>query len=237
MDFIGAYSAGNLLFLLKGLMTTLFVAFIAIVFSFIFGSILGILRYAKIPVLSKVVAVCVETIRNLPLLLIIFFTFFALPEVGIKMSVMMAAVSALIIFESAMLSEIVRSGLNSIEKGQIEAARSSGLTYIQTMQHIILPQALRRMVPPIVSQFISLLKDTSLAVVISLPELLHNAQIVNGKNVNYVIPTFLLIAFIYFLVNYSLSLLARRLETKERSNRKSTGKTLPIQQQAGSEPM
>ncbi|MDN4523836.1 amino acid ABC transporter permease [Fictibacillus fluitans] len=233
MDFIGAYSLGNLLFLLKGLGTTLLVAFIAIIFSFLIGSILGILRYAKIPVLSGIVALCVEVIRNLPLLLIIFFTFFALPEVGIKLSVTMAAITALIIFESAMLSEIVRSGLNSIEKGQIEAARSSGLTYMQTMQHIILPQALRRMVPPIVSQFISLLKDTSLAVVISLPELLHNAQIVNGKNVNYVIPTFLLIAVIYFLVNYSLSLVARRLEIKERTNRKSTGKVLPAKHQAG----
>ncbi|MDM5198448.1 amino acid ABC transporter permease [Fictibacillus enclensis] len=233
MDFIGAYSSGNLLFLLKGLGTTLLVAFIAIIFSFLIGSILGILRYAKIPVLSRIVAVCVEVIRNLPLLLIIFFTFFALPEVGIKLSVTMAAITALIIFESAMLSEIVRSGLNSIEKGQIEAARSSGLTYMQTMQHIILPQALRRMVPPIVSQFISLLKDTSLAVVISLPELLHNAQIVNGKNVNYVIPIFLLIAVMYFLVNYSLSLVARRLEMKERTNRKSTGKVLPSKQQTG----
>ncbi|RXY99644.1 amino acid ABC transporter permease [Fictibacillus sp. S7] len=233
MDFIGAYSSGNLLFLLKGLGTTLLVAFIAIIFSFLIGSILGILRYAKIPVLSRIVAVCVEVIRNLPLLLIIFFTFFALPEVGIKLSVTMAAITALIIFESAMLSEIVRSGLNSIEKGQIEAARSSGLTYMQTMQHIILPQALRRMVPPIVSQFISLLKDTSLAVVISLPELLHNAQIVNGKNVNYVIPIFLLIAVMYFLVNYSLSLVARRLEMKERTNGKSTGKVLPAKQQTG----
>ncbi|WHY74015.1 amino acid ABC transporter permease [Fictibacillus enclensis] len=233
MDFIGAYSSGNLLFLLKGLGTTLLVAFIAIIFSFLIGSILGILRYAKIPVLSRIAAVCVEVIRNLPLLLIIFFTFFALPEIGIKLSVTMAAITALIIFESAMLSEIVRSGLNSIEKGQIEAARSSGLTYMQTMQHIILPQALRRMVPPIVSQFISLLKDTSLAVVISLPELLHNAQIVNGKNVNYVIPIFLLIAVMYFLVNYSLSLVARRLEMKERTNRKSTGKVLPAKQQTG----
>lgn len=232
MDFIGAYTPGHLLYLLKGLGVTLMVAFIAIILSFIFGSILGILRYAKIPILSKVVAVCVEAVRNLPLLLIIFFTYFALPEVGIKMSIMMAAISALVIFESAMLSEIVRSGLNSIEKGQIEAARSSGLTYIQTMRHIILPQALRRMVPPIVSQFISLLKDTSLAVVISLPELLHNGQIINGKNVNYVIPTFLLIAVMYFLVNYTLSILASRLENKERKNKKSSGKTILVQEQS-----
>ena len=212
MDFSGAYSTGNLLFLLKGFFVTLEVAFISIILSFIIASLLGIVRYAKIPLLSKVVAVLVETVRNLPLLLIIFFTYFALPEVGIKLNVIQSAVAALTVFESAMLSEIVRSGLNSIEKGQIEAARSSGLTYTQTMQHIILPQALRKMVPPIVSQFISLLKDTSLAVIIALPELTHNAQIINGKNVNYVIPIFLFVAMMYFIVNYSLSVLSRRLE-------------------------
>lgn len=81
-----------------------------------------------------------------------------------------------------MLSEIIRSGLKSIDKGQIEAARSSGLSYTQTLFFIVMPQALRRMVPPIVSQFISLLKDTSLAVVIALPELIHNAQIINGQS-------------------------------------------------------
>ncbi|MED0744668.1 amino acid ABC transporter permease, partial [Aeribacillus composti] len=79
---------------------------------------------------------------------------------------------------------------------------------------IILPQALRRMVPPIVSQFISLLKDTSFAVVISLPELMNHAQIINGKNINYVIPIFILVALMYFTVNYLLSLVSRRLENK-----------------------
>ncbi|WP_082883873.1 amino acid ABC transporter permease [Bacillus sp. SJS] len=235
MDFIGAYSIGNINYLLAGLLNTLLMALIAIIFSFIIGSVLGILRYAKIPVVSQLVIVWVETIRNLPLLLIIFFTYFALPEVGIKLDVIVAAIVALIVFESAMLAEIVRSGLNSIEKGQIEASRASGLSWMQTMWHIILPQALRRMVPPIVSQFISLLKDTSLAVVIAMPELLHNAQIINGKNVNYLIPIFLLTALLYFAVNYTLSIVARRLENKERSSKKTTGKTILRQDKAGGE--
>ncbi|RAK18280.1 amino acid ABC transporter membrane protein 2 (PAAT family) [Anoxybacillus vitaminiphilus] len=214
MDFIGAYSPIHLKFLLEGFLVTLEVAFISIVLSFAIGIVIGVLRYARIPVVAHVLAVGVETIRNLPLLLIIFFTYFALPEVGMKLDKLYAAILALVIFESAMLSEIVRSGLNSIEKGQIEAARASGLTYMQTMWHIILPQALRRMVPPIVSQFISLLKDTSLAVVIALPELMNHAQIINGRNVNYVIPIFLLVALMYFTVNYSLSLISKRLENK-----------------------
>ncbi|NNU83518.1 amino acid ABC transporter permease [Geobacillus sp. BMUD] len=216
MDFAGAYTPAHLKFLLQGFLVTLEVAFISIALSFIFGIIIGVIRYTKIPVLSQLLAVLVETIRNLPLLLIIFFTYFALPEVGLKLDKLYAAISALVIFESAMLSEIVRSGLQSIDKGQIEAARSSGLTYGQTLWYIILPQALRRMVPPIVSQFISLLKDTSLAIVISLPELMNHAQIINGRNVNFVIPIFILVAFMYFIVNYSLSLVSRRLEYRQR---------------------
>jgi aspartate/glutamate/glutamine transport system permease protein len=214
MDFIGAYSPAHLKFLLEGFYVTLEVAFISIVLSFAVGIIIGVLRYARVPGIAQILAVLVETIRNLPLLLIIFFTYFALPEVGLKLDKFYAAILALVVFESAMLSEIVRSGLNSIEKGQIEAARSSGLTYLQTLWHIVLPQALRRMVPPIVGQFISLLKDTSLAVVIALPELMNHAQIINGRNVNYVIPIFILVALMYFTVNYSLSLFSRRLENK-----------------------
>ncbi|MFX3672928.1 MAG: amino acid ABC transporter permease [Paenisporosarcina sp.] len=212
--FIEVYTPDNLKFLLEGFWVTLKVAGISIVLSFILGGIIGTLRYAKIPIVSQLLTVVVETIRNLPLLLIIFFTYFALPELGIDMEIMTAAIAALTIFESAMLSEIIRSGLNSIEKGQIEAGRSSGLNYTQTLTHIVMPQALRRMVPPIVSQFISLLKDTSLAVVIALPELLHNGQILYAQN-GSVIPVFVMVAFMYFIVNYVLSLIARRLELKQ----------------------
>lgn len=217
MDFAGAYVPENLKFLMQGLYVTLKVAFFSVIFSFILGALVGTLRYARVPVLSQALAVAVETIRNLPLLLIIFFTRFALPEVGLKMfqNAEYAAIVALTVFEAAMIAEIVRSGLLSIEKGQMEAARSSGLTYVQALWHVILPQALRRMVPPLVSQFISLLKDTSLATVIVLAELMHNMQIVAAKNPNWVIPVFIAGALIYFVVNYVLSLLAKRLEVRQ----------------------
>ena len=214
MDFIGAFSPANLNFLLEGFYVTMKVAVISIILSFIIGGAIGTIRFAKVPILSKVLAVLVETIRNLPLLLIILFTYFALPELGINMSITLSAIVALTVFESAMLAEIVRGGLNSIEKGQMEAARSSGLTYVQALRTVILPQALRRMVPNLVSQFISLLKDTSLAVVIALPELLHHAKIIQAQQQSYVIPIFILIALMYFTVNYILSLIAKRLELK-----------------------
>ncbi|MGG1679420.1 amino acid ABC transporter permease [Neobacillus sp. NRS-1170] len=219
MDFLApfmeVYRLDNLKFLLEGFGITLKVAAISILLSFLIGGLIGTLRYMQIPVVSPLFAVVVETIRNLPLLLIIFFTYFALPEIGIEMEISTAAIAALTVFESAMLSEIIRSGLNSIEKGQIEAGRASGLSYLQTLRYIIMPQALKRMVPPIVSQFISLLKDTSLAVVIALPDLLHNGQIIYAQKGSYVIPVFLLVAFMYFIVNYGLSLVARRLELKQ----------------------
>lgn len=212
MDFIGAYSWPNVRYLLEGFLVTLEVAAISIVLSFIIAIVFAIIRYMKIPVLSQFVFLWVEMIRNLPLLLIIFFVYFALRDVGIKMEIFSAAIAALTIFESAMISEIIRSGLMSVDKGQIEAARASGLNYGQTLRYIILPQALRRMVPPIVSQFISLLKDTSLAIIISLPELMHNGQVIYNSKSTYIIPVLLLIAIMYFVVNYALSIVARRLE-------------------------
>ena len=121
MDFKGAITGDHILFLLKGLLITLEVALVAIVLSFIIGSVIGILRYTKIPVVSQILGIVVEVIRNLPLLLIIFFTYFALPEAGLKLEIITAAIVALTIFEAAMISEIVRSGLLSIEKGQIQA--------------------------------------------------------------------------------------------------------------------
>lgn len=214
MNIIEAFSWVNIRFLLDGLRITIEVALFSIVFSFIIGSILGLLRYMKIPFLSKIVGLIVDIIRNLPLLLLIFFTYFALPQIGIRFDIFWASVVALTIFESSMISEIIRAGLNSIPKGQIEAGRSTGLTYGQTQLYIVIPQAFRAMVPPIVSQFIALIKDTSLATIISLPELTHNARIVYGQNTTYVIPMFIALAFFYFIICYILSKVAKRLELK-----------------------
>ncbi|MFJ5768960.1 amino acid ABC transporter permease [Psychrobacillus sp. NPDC093180] len=215
MDIWEAYSLANIIFLLRGLLVTLQVALISIILSFFIGSLIGIIRYVNIKLLSPLLMFVIEIIRNLPILLIIFFTYFALPEVGIKLSTVNAAIVALTLFHSAMFSEVVRSGLKSIEKGQKEAALSTGLNTFQTLWHIIIPQGFRRMVPPIVSQFITLVKDTSLAVIISLPELTRSSQIIYGQSYNYFIPIIILVALTYFLINYSLSLLSKKLELKQ----------------------
>ncbi|KAF1302924.1 amino acid ABC transporter permease [Enterococcus saccharolyticus] len=215
MDFIGAFSFVNLRFLLDGLQVTVAVSVLSIVFSFLIGGLVGTLRFAKIPFFSKILGAIVDIIRNLPLLLIIFFTYFALPQIGIRFDIFWSAVVALTIFESAMLSEIFRAGLNAVPKGQMEAGLSTGLTYVETMRTIILPQAVRSMIPAIVSQLISLVKDTSLAVIISLPEITHHARIIYGQNTNYVIPMFVAMTVSYFAICYVLSLLSKYLETKK----------------------
>lgn len=215
MDFFEAFSAINIRFLIDGLRVTVEVSILSIFFSFIIGGIAGILRFSSIPVFSKVLGVVIDIIRNLPLLLIIFFTYFALPQIGIRFNIFWSAVVALTIFESAMLSEIFRAGLNSVPKGQMEAGLSTGLSYVEVLRSIVVPQAFKAMLPAIVSQLISLIKDTSLAVIISLPELTHHARIIYGQNTNYVLPMFLAMTVLYFLVCYALSLLSGFLEKRQ----------------------
>ena len=217
MDFSGAFSWMNVRFLLEGLKVTVEVSLFSIIFSFLIGGLAGVIRFANIPFLSKILGIVIDIIRNLPLLLIIFFTYFALPQIGIQMNIFWSAVAALTIFESAMLSEIFRAGLNAVPKGQMEAGLSTGLTYVETMRTIVLPQAFISMIPAIVSQLISLIKDTSLAVIISLPELSHQARIIYGQNTNYVLPMFIIMTLMYFVVCYALSLLSGYLEKRRYS--------------------
>ncbi|RHH71103.1 MULTISPECIES: amino acid ABC transporter permease [Vagococcus] len=212
MNFDQALTLPNLRFIFDGLLVTLEVAVISIVFSFIIGGILGVIRFLRIPYLSKIVGLIIDIIRNLPLLLIIFFTYFALPQIGIQFSIFWSAVVALTIFESAMLSEIIRGGIEAVPKGQMEAGRSTGLNIAQTMYYIVLPQGIKLMVPPLVSQFVSLIRDTSLAVVISLPELTHNSKIIYAQYPSTVLVMFIIMTVCYFAICYSLSLFAKRFE-------------------------
>ncbi|KAA9300277.1 MULTISPECIES: amino acid ABC transporter permease [Aerococcus] len=211
MDFSGAFQWININFLLQGLWVTIKLTLLTISLSLLCGSLLGILRYLNFPIFSKVLAFLIDTIRNLPLLLIIFFTYFALPQIGLKMDIFWAAVAAMTLFESAMISEIIRGGILALPKGQFEAGLATGLSRSQTMVYIIMPQVYRTMAPSIVSQLIALIKDTSLATIISLPELMHNARIIYGQNANYILGTFTLVTLMYWLICYSLSQTAQYL--------------------------
>lgn len=212
LNFAQAYSWINLRFLMMGLGITLYVSLVSIILSFILGGLLGFVRYLRLRYVSVVVGIIIDVIRNLPLLLLLFFMYFGLPHlIGWRLGTISATILAMTLFESAMLAEIIRSGIESVDSGQMEAARSNGLTFMQAMWSVILPQALKKMVPPIVSQFVSLVKDTSLATIIMLPELMYRAQIIYGQNTQYMIPIFLLLAAIYFVVCFALSQLSHKL--------------------------
>ena len=206
--FIHAYSWIDIHFLLRGLWVTIYVSLISIVLSFILGLFLGLIRYMKIKYVSAIVGFIVDIIRNLPLLLIIFFTYFGLPQMGIVTNPTTASIIALVIFEGAMLCEIVRSGIIAVPDGQMEGARSNGMTFGQAMYHVVVPQGLHNMIPALLSQFVSLVKDTSLATIIVLPELLYHAQIIYSQNTTYLIPMYVIIAVMYFIVCFCLSQIA-----------------------------
>ena len=212
--FIHAYSWIDIHFLLRGLWVTIYVSLISIVLSFILGLFLGLIRYMKIKYVSAIVGFIVDIIRNFPLLLIIFFTYFGLPQMGIVTNPTTASIIALVIFEGAMLCEIVRSGIIAVPDGQMEGARSNGMTFGQAMYHVVVPQALHNMIPALLSQFVSLVKDTSLATIIVLPELLYHAQIIYSQNTTYLIPMYVIIAVMYFIVCFCLSQIANYLSKR-----------------------
>lgn len=212
--FIHAYSWIDIHFLLRGLWVTIYVSLISIVLSFILGLFLGLIRYMKIKYVSAIVGFIVDIIRNLPLLLIIFFTYFGLPQMGIVTNPTTASIIALVIFEGAMLCEIVRSGIIAVPDGQMEGTRSNGMTFGQAMYHVVVPQALHNMIPALLSQFVSLVKDTSLATIIVLPELLYHAQIIYSQNTTYLIPMYVIIAVMYFIVCFCLSQIANYLSKR-----------------------
>lgn len=206
--------------LLRGLVVTLEVALATILISFVVGVIFGVARFSKVPVLSQVATVYIEFIRNIPLLLLLLFTYF----VG-GFSSIQSAIIALSIFTGAIIAEVVRGGLNSIPTGQWEAAKSQGFSYIQSLQYIVLPQAVTKMIPPIVSQFVTIIKDSSFAMAIGAFELMYEGTILAGKfwKANQIITIYILIAFIYFIVNILLSQLSRVIQAKLSAGRGTIG--------------
>ncbi|MCO0832056.1 amino acid ABC transporter permease [Fructobacillus sp. W13] len=204
----GAFTADNLSYLFGGFMTTIGVSLFSIVISLVVGSIIGILLFEKIPYFSSLLGTLNNIVRNLPLLLIIFFSYFAFPELGIRLPVFWSTVCALSFFEASMIAEIVRGGLKAVDVGQFEGAASVGMTRAQALWHIVLPQAYQKMIPPLISQLISLVKDTSLASGIVLADLTYRGQMVYAQDSRYIVPILLLLTFGYFLFNHALSKLA-----------------------------
>jgi len=193
---------------------TLRLALPAIVLGFFLGIFIGLARLAGSKWIRVPATIYVEFFRGVPLVMVIFWMWFILPQVlGLALPEYGIALTAFVIFEAAYFGEIVRAGVQSVSGGQVEAARALGLTGAQSMAYVILPQALRNMVPALVTQMIVLFKDTSLASIIGYVDLTKAAQIVNNREIKP-FELYLFIAVVYWICTYSMSRVARRLERR-----------------------
>lgn len=199
----------------NGLLNTLQAAAVGLVLASLLGILLALGRLSSALALRTVSRSYVEFFRGFPLLLLIFFSFFTLPRLGIELSRFWSICIALTAYNGAVLGEIFRAGILSLDRGQSEAAESLGLRRGQAMRLVIMPQAFRRMTPTIVSQFVTLLKDTSLGFVIGYEELLRTGQIA-GEFFRNSLQALIVVSVIYLVVNFILSRIARRLEVRQR---------------------
>lgn len=222
MNFEWAVITSNLKFLLlQGLLGfgtfaggTLRLAIPAILLGFFVGIILGLGRLAQRPWIHYPAAIYIEFIRGIPLVMVIFWFWYLVPVfLGRPVPEYWVALIAFVIFEGAYIGEIVRAGIQSVPRGQIDAATAGGLNYVQMMWHVILPQAIRNMIPSLVTQFIVLFKDTSLASIIGMVDLTKAAQIVSQRELRpFEMYTF--IAVVYWVCTYSMSHFSRWLEIR-----------------------
>ncbi|MCW2712987.1 MAG: glutamate permease [Frankiales bacterium] len=200
----------------EGLQNTLKAAVIALGLALVLGTLLAFGRLSTVRWLRWIASTIIEFFRGVPLLLLILFFFLAFPIVfKVDLPPLWALVFGLTLYNGAVIAEIIRAGVNSLPRGQTEAALAVGLTRTQVLMQVLLPQAVRIMLPALVSQLVVLLKDTSLGFVISFEELLRTGgQIV--QVLNNPLQVYLLIALIYILINLSLSRLASYLEGRQR---------------------
>jgi polar amino acid transport system permease protein len=209
MLLVGQFPEGPL----GGLAMTLVLAVTGLVAAFPLAVLMGVARTSPIRAIRAPASLLVHAVRGLPVLMLIFWAYFIVPLiVGRSVSGVTTVICALIVYELAFLGEVVRAGIEAIPKGQVEAARSLGMTYGQTMRKIVLPQALTQMTPSILSQFINLIKNTSLGYIISVNELTYAAYQVNAQLLTRPFEVYLILALTYFTLCWLLGLGVNKLE-------------------------
>lgn len=210
---VGRYPDGPL----GGLALTVLLASLALVLSLPVGLLLGLARLSPWRALRWPVMALIQVVRGVPLLLVIFWAYFFLPSLtGHETGQFGTMLAALVIFDGVCLAEIVRAGVQALPKGQMEAARSLGLGHLAAMQAVILPQALRHMLPSLVNQFVSTIKETSLGYIIGLSEVAFVASQINGLVLTRPLQVYFLLGLTYFILCFSLSQGAYWLERRER---------------------
>ena len=208
---IGQYPNGPI----GGLAATLGLAAVSLLLALPFSVLLALGRISRFKIFVLPASALVYLVRGLPLLMFIFWAYFFVPLIiGRPVAGATTMIVALVCYESAYLAEIIRAGIQSLPSGQMEAGRALGLSYWQTMRRIILPQAMFNMLPSMLSQFISTVKETSLAYVISVQELTYAANQINSVLLTKPFEVFALLALTYFILNFFLSVLVRQVEVR-----------------------
>lgn len=205
---------GNLF--LQGMYYTLLLALISVVCGTILGTLIALMRLCKNKVVSFIATVYVELFRNTPLLLQLYIFYFLLPEIGIDLSPFVAVSVGLVLNTTAYISEIIRSGIQAVDKGQSEAARSLGLNSRQAFMKVILPQAMKNILPALVNEFVTDIKETSLASTFFVGDLMTVYKKINGITYQTLEPLFV-VGIIYFILGFTLSKLVAVLERRMRA--------------------
>lgn len=200
--------------LLEGLGTTLKITLLSLIIASIIGIVFGLLNVSHNKILRLIATIYIDIIRGTPVIVLAFFIYFGIPvALGIRLDAMTAGIITLSLNAGAYMAEIVRAGIQSVDKGQMEAARSLGLPYGKAMTKVILPQALRTMTPSIINQFIITLKDTSILSVIGIRELTKNGQIIIAANYEP-LRMWAIIAVMYLVVITILSKVSKSIERR-----------------------
>lgn len=201
-------------YVLKGFLFSLELTLIAMLGGILLGTLLALMRISGKPWLALPAAAYVNTMRSIPLVMVILWFFLLIPLLtGRPLGAEMSAIITFTLFEAAYYSEIIRAGIQSVPRGQIAAGYAIGMTYGQTMRIVVLPQAFRNMLPVLLTQTIILFQDTSLVYAIGAYDMLKGFEIV-GKNFNRPVETYLVAALLFFIISFSLSSLVKYLQTR-----------------------
>lgn len=213
---IGGFPQGPL----GGLALTLLLAVVGLVCAFPLAVLIGIARTSPLRAVAWPAAAVVHSVRAIPVLMLLFWAYFVLPLItGKSISGVTTIICALVIYETAYIGEVVKAGILAVPRGEVEAARSLGLGYFRTLRHVVLPQALVNMIPSILNQFVSLIKNTSLGYIISVNELTFSAYQINNQLLTKPFQVYFILAMMYFLICFTLSSLVGRLEKRIQRNR------------------
>ncbi|MFZ9429654.1 MAG: amino acid ABC transporter permease [Burkholderiaceae bacterium] len=201
-------------FVLKGLLFSIQLTLVAMIGGIALGTVIALMRLSGKPWLAVPAAAYVNTLRSIPLVMVILWFFLLIPLVtGKPLGAEWSAVITFTVFEAAYYSEIMRAGIQSVPRGQVHAGYAVGMSYGQTMQLIILPQAFRNMLPVLLTQTIILFQDTSLVYAIGAYDLLKGFEVA-GKNFNRPVETYLVATIVYFAICFSLSMLVKKLQAR-----------------------